>query len=40
MALQEVKNADTKERLLESSLTVMDYTVEAFLFTTLVYQHQ
>lgn len=31
MALQEVKNADTWEKLLESSLTVMDYTVEGFL---------
>lgn len=40
MALQGVKNADTKEKLLESSLTVIDYTVEGFQCTTLVYWHQ
>lgn len=31
IALQEVKNANTWEKLLESSLTVIDYTGEAFL---------
>lgn len=40
MAPQEVQNPDTKKKLLESSLAVIDYTVGGFLCITLVYRHQ